>query len=126
MLGERLKQLMTEKGLTQSELARRVGVNQSTIAGLIAGKARSSSYLHRIAREVSTTPEYLLGETNDPRSAVPPAMVSSDELTWVRTLRCLAPANRAALLSFTQELARTTCVTSRKGGNGASAAAARR
>lgn len=50
--------------MSQAELARRVGIKQPTISDLIAGKSRSSSHLHKIARELQTTPEYLLGETD--------------------------------------------------------------
>lgn len=53
--------------MSQAELARRCGLDQSTINGLIRGSARSSRHLHRIARELGTTAEYLSGETSDPR-----------------------------------------------------------
>lgn len=55
--------------MSQSELARRVGLRQSTINALVKGNARSSAHLHKIARELGTTPEYLDGETDDPSPA---------------------------------------------------------
>lgn len=62
------------KGLSQSELARRLKLTQGTIAGLERGDSRSSTHLHRIARELDTTPAYLEGETDDPQAgAAPPA-----------------------------------------------------
>lgn len=52
--------------MSGAELARRIGVKQPTISDLINGRSRSSVHLHAIARELGTTPEYLLGETDDP------------------------------------------------------------
>lgn len=66
IIGERIAARLRGTGLTQSELARRVGVNQSTINGLVKGDQRSSSHLHRIARELGTSIAYLEGETDDP------------------------------------------------------------
>ena len=58
--------------MSQSELARRTGVTQGTIGGLVIGKARSSTHLHKIARHLQTTAAYLSGETDDPDEDAPP------------------------------------------------------
>ena len=68
IIGTRLQERITAAGLNQSELARRVGINQSTINSLVKGDSRSSSHLHKIARELGTSIAYLEGETNDPSS----------------------------------------------------------
>lgn len=65
-LGQRIEDRLEAAEISQSELARRVGTRQSTINSLIHGKSQSSSYLHKIARELRTTVEYLTGETDDP------------------------------------------------------------
>ncbi|MBD8548027.1 helix-turn-helix domain-containing protein [Sphingomonas sp. CFBP 8760] len=70
--GDRLRNLMATRGLSQSELARRVGVSQTTIAKLVAGRGYGSKHLHRIARELRTTPAYLTGEIDDPEEDAPP------------------------------------------------------
>jgi phage repressor protein C with HTH and peptisase S24 domain len=64
--GDRLAALMAEKGLSQSELARRVGVSQATIWKLLKEPSQGSKHLHKIAAELGTTAEYLMGETDDP------------------------------------------------------------
>lgn len=73
-LGERIQSRIDELGLNQTELARRVGVGQGTIAHLVSGRSRSSAHLHKIARELRTTAAYLSGDTNDPdeNAYVPP------------------------------------------------------
>jgi phage repressor protein C with HTH and peptisase S24 domain len=61
----RLRERLATLGLSQSELARRIDVSQATIAKLALGNAFGTTHLHRIARELGTTPEYLTGETDD-------------------------------------------------------------
>jgi phage repressor protein C with HTH and peptisase S24 domain len=63
---ERLKSRMKERGFSQSELARRVQVTQSSIYSLVSGDAYGSKHLHKIARVLGTTPAWLEGETDDP------------------------------------------------------------
>jgi len=72
-VGERIAKLRADLGLSQSELARRANVSQATIAKLEKGFTSGSSHLHRIARELRTTPEYLTGETDDPAEGALPA-----------------------------------------------------
>lgn len=63
---------MQSVGLSQSELARRVGVSQQNIGHLLSGNAQGSKKLHIIARELRTTPSYLAGEIDDPEEGAPP------------------------------------------------------
>jgi len=83
---DRLVARMSELGLSQSELGRRVGVSQATIAKLAQGKSYGSSHLHAIARELHTTPGFLLGESSDPSetaSALPSPTALADQLDAV-------------------------------------------
>lgn len=105
-LGPRIESRLQAIGLSQAELARRIGVRQSTMNSLIRGNSRTSRSIVQIARELETTPAYLLGETDDPTSEVPDALsVSPDELRWVELIRCLQPNDRSALLQVTRSLA---------------------
>ena len=65
-MGDRILSRLRDLKITQTELARRIGVTQGTIAQLISGRIQSSSKLHKIAKALETTPEYLTGETDDP------------------------------------------------------------
>ncbi|WP_133032181.1 helix-turn-helix transcriptional regulator [Sphingomonas sp. PP-CE-1G-424] len=71
-VGDRIRQRLTDLGMSQSELARRVGINQSTVAALLTGRSRSSGHLHSIARSLATTTAFLVGETDDPDENAPP------------------------------------------------------
>jgi len=65
--GARILERMTVVGIpSQAELARRVGITQPSINHLIRAGAQGSKYLHALARELKTTPEYLSGGTDDP------------------------------------------------------------
>lgn len=69
----RVKNMMNEQGISQAEMARRVGITQPTINRIVNGEALGSSHLHKIARILGTTPSYLTGETDDPdMGAIPP------------------------------------------------------
>lgn len=63
---DRLRELREGAGLSQAELARRVGATQPSMNRLEQGGTDNPRYLVRLARELQTTPEYLLGETDDP------------------------------------------------------------
>lgn len=94
----RLKELMAQRELSQSELARRVGVTQTTIRKLVSGTGYGSKYLHLIARELRTTPAYLTGETDDSSEDAPVPPVPARHQTV--TLAVLLPTERALARMF--------------------------
>lgn len=74
------------KGLSQTQLAKAADLSQATIGKLESGISSGSSHLHRIARVLGTTPEYLTGETDDPSEGalpVPSAQTLADQLDLV-------------------------------------------
>lgn len=64
-VGERIEERLNKLGMSQSELARRVGIKQPTIHALIRGNNTGSKHLHRIAAELETSPAWLVGESED-------------------------------------------------------------
>ncbi|WP_240885691.1 S24 family peptidase [Sphingomonas sp. SFZ2018-12] len=64
-IGERIEERLETLGMSQAELARRVGVSQPTINALVKGNNTTSKHLHRIAAELETSPAWLAGETDD-------------------------------------------------------------
>lgn len=65
-MGDRVRALMADQGMSQSELARRVGVSQQAIHSLLT-RRHGSAHVHKIARALQTSPAYLTGETEDPK-----------------------------------------------------------
>lgn len=77
-LADNLRARLAEVGMSQAELARQIGIAQPTIADLLSGKSQGSKHLHRIAKALGTTPEWLLGETDNPS----PDAVHAPRLAW--------------------------------------------
>lgn len=72
-IGSRISERLQELGISQAELARRVGMAQSSVNALINKNKVGSKHLHRIARELATTPDYLIGEADDPDAGFVPS-----------------------------------------------------
>lgn len=60
-IGNRIQRRLDELGISQAELARRCGLAQSTVNGLINGRNRSSVHLYEIARELGVSTAWLAG-----------------------------------------------------------------
>lgn len=105
-LGHRVRDLMAEKGLSQAELARRIGVAQPSIYAIIHRNKTGTRTLHKLARELETTAAYLSGETDDPAADQPtPTPISSDAREMVDHFESLGPADRRALLQIARSMA---------------------
>ncbi|MDB5663427.1 MAG: hypothetical protein JWN59_1765 [Sphingomonas bacterium] len=84
---ERLAERMRAKGLSQAELARRVGISQQAIGKLVNGSSRSTPHIGQIATILETSPAYLVGQSDDPAEGAPllaTPEVIADQLELVR------------------------------------------
>ena len=95
---DRVRSQMAKVGLNQSQLARRINVTQGAIAKIANNNPAGSSHLHRIARVLQTTSEYLTGETDEPSptAALP---IPSEQLHFVQ-LAVALPSERALTRMF--------------------------
>lgn len=83
---ERLAERMRHFGLSQAELARRVGITQQAVGKLVNGSSRSSPHIGKIAQVLETTPAYLVGQVADPDEGamlIPTDDVIADQLDLV-------------------------------------------
>ncbi|QIG80085.1 helix-turn-helix domain-containing protein [Stakelama tenebrarum] len=104
-LGARLRERLDASHMSQSELARRVSLTQGTIAALLSGRSRSSAHLHKIAKALGTSPEYLTGETDDPSSEGPePSPLDSQARELIDHFSDMSPADRRALLQIARSM----------------------
>lgn len=101
----RLSARMDELAISQSELARRVGTSQQTIWKLVNGQSNGSKYLHKIARELQTTAEFLTDETDQSDGHVPDLTLESHEREALELLRELTPGDCAALMHILRRMA---------------------
>src|SRR5438270_382466 len=90
VIGARIQERLKKLNISQAELGRRVGLTQPAIANLIHRNKSGTSHLHRIARELGTTPAYLSGETDEPDQDAPDTPpLSADEHRLVTIYRRL-------------------------------------
>jgi phage repressor protein C with HTH and peptisase S24 domain len=87
MIAERISERMKALNLTQTALARLAGISQPSVAHLVKGRAAGSTQLHKIARALQTTPEYLTGETDDPCEGALPVPTPDDVAQQVGGVR---------------------------------------
>ena len=83
---DRLADRMRHLGLSQAELARRVGISQQAIGKLVNGSSRSTPNIGKIAQILETTPAYLVGQVDDPQEGamlLPTNEVIADQLDLV-------------------------------------------
>ncbi|KQN00550.1 helix-turn-helix domain-containing protein [Sphingomonas sp. Leaf25] len=71
ILGERILARLKALKKSQSWLARRLDMHQSTINGLIHGDQRTTTKIVEMAQELQTSPAYLMGKTDEPSPDVP-------------------------------------------------------
>ena len=102
---DRIESLMGELRLSQSELARRIGVSQSAIWKVLRDNKAGSRHLHKIARELGTTPAYLTGETDDSQSDTPDETLDSEERDLIDLFRVIGNDDRKAVMQLIRSLA---------------------
>jgi transcriptional regulator with XRE-family HTH domain len=104
-LGQRIGARAKELGLSQAALARRSGVPQSTVNTLINSDARWSPHTLKLARVLQTTPDYLVGETDNPDEGAPPLSdIDHETQELIDNIERLAPADRRALLQIARSM----------------------
>ena len=103
-IGQRVRDQRRERGLTQAQLAARVGVSRSAVAQWETGRTgQLGSNLSRIADALETGVEYLM--FGDDKRA-PSQTLQGDELALVRLYRECEPEDRQILLRTARRLAR--------------------
>ncbi|MBX5455110.1 MAG: helix-turn-helix domain-containing protein [Acidobacteriia bacterium] len=97
--GERIRQARLERGMTQEELAERVGVSRSAVAQWETDRAgQVGAHLTRIAQVLGVGAEYLLSGTQE--------SARGDELALLRLYRACSAEDRALLLQTARRLAK--------------------
>ena len=88
---------MKAKGITQGQLARRVGVSQPTIFKMIHDNKTGSVHLHAVARVLETSPEYLSGDTEDQSPNTSDLTCTAEDREWLSLIHDLNAKERNAV-----------------------------
>ncbi len=104
-VGDRIDALLKERLWSQSELARRTGISQTTINSLIRRGSRSSPHLVNIARELGVTPAYLTGESANRDEEFPADTLSNHERELLKLTRSLQESDRQLVTTIIFRLA---------------------
>ena len=108
-IGERILELRTRAGLSQEELAEKVGYKSRSAIQKIEGNLRdvSHSMVITFAKALNTTPHYLLGWLDSPDAKVPekPTELKADERHLLELYRQLSPKEQGNLIGRAELLA---------------------
>lgn len=81
-IGNRIRELRKRHKLNQTDLAELVGCDQSVISDMENGRGFGAKYLLPLARALQTSPEYIMGESEES----PDVDGFEDLLAYARTL----------------------------------------
>jgi transcriptional regulator with XRE-family HTH domain len=103
-IGRRIRDARRERGMTQDQLAERIGVSRSAVAQWETGRAgQVTGNLSRIAAALDLNVEYLMFGSD---KHAPGEVRQGDELALVRLYRECDPEDRQILLRTARRLAR--------------------
>ncbi|MEG3182105.1 helix-turn-helix domain-containing protein [Sphingomonas sp. LT1P40] len=94
---DRISERMTAMKLSQSALARTLGVSQQAVGKLISGDTRNTAKLVQLARALETTPDYLEGIVDDPAEGYTPPPAP---MLQVVTMQVVLPSEAALARMF--------------------------
>ena len=104
---ERLNHAMELNGVSQSELARRVGIKAQAVQYICSGRGRRSSYTAEFARELGVNAEWL-ATGKGPMLAGKAIMLpdlATDERRLIEQYQRLSPKEQAAVQAIVSVLA---------------------
>lgn len=96
----RIKERRLAKGLTQEELAEKVGLQKSTIAKYESGRIENikRSVLAKLADALESSPVYLMGlESETPK-------LNSDDAILLKKIKRLTPDDKSVVVSLIDRL----------------------
>lgn len=105
-IGQRIKQVRQERGVSQRDAARAIGVSQSSYSDLERGATEGRAYdlLVRIARHLQVSTDYLLGVEDEAKKRVTLAGLTPLESELLELTRGMQVRRRRTLLRVARSL----------------------
>lgn len=115
MLGERIRQRLEQLGVSQAELARRVGIGQRSMNYLCNKAQSSSAHTHTIARELQVSIEWLTGKTDHMQIGHETGHLTDQQREWLSLLDVLPEKERDVAFLIVRHLAEAISAQKEKG-----------
>jgi len=78
---------------------------QSSYNSLVNSDVRSTKYLHRLARELKTTPDYLMADTDDPDANSPETvLLSAGERELLNLYQAMDEVSQRSLMHIARSM----------------------
>ena len=116
----RLKELRTEKNLTQEEVAKEIGTSQTNIGRWEKGlNEPSSSFVVKLANFFEVSTDYLLGRSDDfgnvtVTTASPSAALTPDELELLELYKKLPKTRQKTVLDTIRYMSESFDISDKK------------
>lgn len=104
---ERIEREMRALGLSQIQLARRVGCSGATMSKILQRETQQSRFLPAIAQVLGVSVAYLVGETKVAIPASGPGALTAEEGAFLNKVRVLSPFDKRAVLRIVDSLTRS-------------------
>lgn len=119
LLGTRIRELRKKLGMTQEDLADKLYIQKSVISGYEHGQHMSDERLGKLARILSTTPNYLLGFEEHTNPLVDMALSCLEEIHDERLLKmALIQLEAIKKMDLALQEEKTSCICEKRKHNG--------
>jgi transcriptional regulator with XRE-family HTH domain len=95
LIGVRIKNLREQKNWSQLTLSKKVGINNTVLSRIEAGKRKvEDELITKFAEVLDVTSDYLLGHTDTPEKDVSKSHEDFDDSGWPEAYNVLRRANK--------------------------------
>ena len=110
MIGDKLRDLLKQRGMKQTELAERIGVSKTTINSIITRNNKSVDFstMEKIADALDVPIEYFFDRPGKQATEKPTSVgeLTETEREFVRLFSELSPANRTLFVEIASAILR--------------------
>ncbi len=108
VLHQRLKELREESGMTQDDLAAKIGKSQNVVSNIERGLSKvTDDYIAKFAEIFNVTPDFLFGLTDAKRRSYT-SFLNADEHDLIDGFRKMNKSQKRILLGKMEELLATS------------------
>lgn len=104
-VANRIKSCAKSRGITQAHLCETIGKRRTFISEVVAGKDNiDEEEIQKIADALGVSPDYLIGETDDPTPTGSPIELSSAEKEMLELYRSVSPEKQELFRNIIEQM----------------------